>query len=634
MQNRKDYSWIDVDTFLKDEQWLNLKEGMDFEHDSTNENYILKSCPVCGGGASGDEKTFSIKIKNGISQCFRGGCGWRGNIYKLKTHLFPSQSIHLSQVTDILPDIKKYKKVSLSDWTRCFEEPLYLPEGQEALNYLTNTRKFTIETLKYFHIGIKKFNDILFIAFPYLNEKGDEVIKIKYRSIGNPKDGKKIMFSEEGMRADVLYNLPVLPSNDEVIIQEGEIDTLTMHQLGFKNVVSIPSGVSNKKGLSLLKDKKRIYILYDQDIEAQKYAQNSARFLGLNKTFNVTFPGYKDPNEILQKGGQEKATSILSQAIKEAKKIDLDFIIPFSSAINTLIEEELFGQQLGETTQVDSVSFPFQNLNKIIGNLIGGDLVILSGHQNVGKTSFLLQTAFETAKRGIPVFFFCLEMPFKRLAKKLVQSALQIDKVTSQHLEAVYNTFQDLPIYFINKIQSFNKEWVFNVIEDSIIRYDLGLVIFDNLQMICSDTIGFAKEETTKTIQNFKLLAEKYNIPIFVISQLRKVDSGTIPSIVDLKESSALGYAPDIVIFIYRQPLFESKGADLDGTETTNLFSKYTLIRVEKNRYEPTGEVWLVFEGEKSYFREMKDDSERLNVLEERQLVTQMRKAKRKDSGY
>lgn len=196
-------------------------------------------------------------------------------------------------------------------------------ENHIVRKYLTENRKLTVETLAKFDIRVKDRE----IIFPF--KKNNEVILVKYLSIDRDADGNKKMWTAKNAASCLFGWQAVNDSFDELVICEGEIDALSLHQYGY-NAVSLPQGTGSANGgkwieedRELLNKYQKIYLCLDNDEPGKKGLQPLANILGKDRCFIVELPR-KDANECLQAGLDIK--EYFEKAKSARKKVDIDYL--------------------------------------------------------------------------------------------------------------------------------------------------------------------------------------------------------------------------------------------------------------------------------------------------------------------
>ncbi|KAK6932011.1 TOPRIM domain [Dillenia turbinata] len=177
------------------------------------------------------------------------------------------------------------------------EEHLTLePLGDKLIAYFFE-RMISEKTLKR-NAVMQVSGDENVIAFTY--KTNGVRVGCKYRSIG------KKFWQDRGTEKS-LYGLDDIKEAAEIIIVEGEIDKLSMEEVGFSNCVSVPSGAPSKvsaKELPSLEKASRIILATDGDAPGEALAEELARRLGKDKCWQVSWPKkdtfnyFKDANEV------------------------------------------------------------------------------------------------------------------------------------------------------------------------------------------------------------------------------------------------------------------------------------------------------------------------------------------------
>ena len=189
---------------------------------------------------------------------------------------------------------------------------------------------------------------------------------------------------------------------------------------------------------------------------------------------------------------------------------------------------------------------------------------------------------------------------------KLIQSAYKKENPSSGDIKKARDELSDIPLYFGHSFKKQKLEDILTQIRKAIQRYDLRLVIFDNLHFLIR-SVSNVNEELGQAVQGFKLLAEEMEIPFIAIAQPRKRESSDRDEIMradDIKYSNSVHADCDQMIILHRKRI-ASKATDLDNVSfiaKTGALDPVTLIRVEAHRYGSGGETLLYFHGDYSRF--------------------------------
>lgn len=250
----------------------------------------------------------------------------------------------------------------------------------------------------------------------------------------------------------------------------------------------------------------------------------------------------------------------------------------------------------------------FSDIDRLLGGLQRSDMVILAARPSVGKTSLALSIAHNAAKKhGQRIAFFSLEMSSEQVVQRLISAETAID---SQRLrrgdiaEGEWGRFMkatsDLAetLFYIDDTPSISALELRTKARRLHAEVGIDLLVVDYLQLMRGDFRSENRVQEISTISRaLKALARELNVPVLALSQLsRSVESrqDKRPILSDLRESGALEQDADVVIFIYRDEMYN------ENTERQNIAD----IMVAKQRNGPTGTVSLYFKKELAQFRE------------------------------
>ena len=564
---------------METESYLN-KKGWEFKN--ARNNFCVHVCPLCG-----DEKWhFYINSSNGLWNCKK--CFSKGNLYQLKKQLGDSNE-KVKSLSQLIGKKESVKPLGVSTYLKLHTALL---DNTTAMNYLKEERMLTEKAIKHFKLGLSKDGDMCWLTIPQFNQ--DRLINIKYRSL--PPAEKR--FKRESGRPTILFNQDCLNgSYTEVFITEGEMDAMSLWQVGFPNVVGTTAGAGSfpPEWHERLEKMDRIYICFDNDIQGQKGAFDVANKLGLERCVNVVIP-QNDLNEYFLTYTKE---DFIEHTIK-SKKFEIPSISSIKDTIKDL-EEELFFKP-----QKKGIKSGWENVDRRIGSFEPGDLIVVSAIPKTGKTTFALNIAYHNAKEEIPCLFYCLEMRPERLLMKIISIALnrEITEYDKQTIDEAREKIAYLPLYFGYAYKRIDLNSVLETIRNAVKRYDIKFVVFDNLHFLVR-SIKYVTQEVGLVTQSFKLLAEELEIPIMLIAQPRKKNPDEMITMQDLKDSASIGADSDQIITLHRKRI---KSSDRDGMLREELeitLEPETLIRVEASRYHPGGDTMLFFDGARSTFKKL-----------------------------
>jgi len=251
------------------------------------------------------------------------------------------------------------------------------------------------------------------------------------------------------------------------------------------------------------------------------------------------------------------------------------------------------------------LSTGFTDFDEITGGLQGGQLIVVGGRPDMGKSNFLLNIADHVAiNHGQSIAVFSMNETADTSIMRMLSSlgrinqtrirSGQLDEEDWPRLTSAVSILSNTKIFFDDtptlslfeireRIMELNRE------------NDIGLIVVDNLQLIksynSSENKGSKRTKITKELKN---LAEEFNIPVIVSSNLkRKIDkrSNKRPLLSYLQFGSIGNYA-DIIVFLYRDEVYDIDSPDKGTAE----------IIINKHRYGSLGVVRLNFSGQYNKF--------------------------------
>ena len=256
------------------------------------------------------------------------------------------------------------------------------------------------------------------IMFPFV--KNGETVNIKYRSA-------KKEFRQSKNAEKIFYNLDSVKNEKRVIITEGEFDTLSFLEAGYKAVISVPDGapaIGTKNYDSKfdylenceaeLKNVEEFIIAVDNDKPGDVLKEELSRRLGYEKCLTIIYPDdCKDANDVLAKHGADGVKAL----VKQAQPFPIKGVV----TIESLLDEVLDYYDKGHT---DLFSTGFRNLDKLY-KVRPGEMTIWTGYTGHGKSEFLDQLLYNLKEEHGWSFGICsLEnLPLKNHVAKLLSKA-------------------------------------------------------------------------------------------------------------------------------------------------------------------------------------------------------------------
>ncbi len=258
---------------------------------------------------------------------------------------------------------------------------------------------------------------------------------------------------------------------------------------------------------------------------------------------------------------------------------------------------------------ITGVPSGFWDLDMLTAGFQPSDLIIIAGRPSMGKTSFALNVAMKAAiDDGIPTAVFSLEMSKEQIALRLLCARA---KVNLRSLRTGYLTQDDWgrltqavggisdSTLYIDDTPAINILEIRAKTRRLKKERDLGLVVVDYLQLMRGATKSDSREkEISEISRSLKALAKELSVPVIALSQLnRKVEErpNKRPQLADLRESGAIEQDADVILFIYRDEVYNKSEDNPKKGEAE--------IIVGKQRNGPIGEVTVMFDKDFSTFR-------------------------------
>ncbi len=316
-------------------------------------------------------------------------------------------------------------------------------------------------------------------------------------------------------------------------------------------------------------------------------------------------PGGRSAGQLL-----DEAESRVLEINEEGERGNQGFM-PIPPLLTQVVEriETLYGRD--SDSEVTGTATGFIDLDRMTSGLQPGDLVIVAGRPSMGKTAFSINIAENVALEGKPVAIFSMEMGGAQLAMRMIGSVGRLNQhnLRTGRLEDddwtrmthALGLLNDAPI-FIDETPGLNalelRSRARRLHRQNQERGGLGLIVIDYLQLMSSPA-GKGSEnratEISEISRSLKALAKELHVPVIALSQLnRSLEQrpNKRPVMSDLRESGAIEQDADLILFIYRDVVYNPETEDKGRAE----------IIIGKQRNGPIGTVSLVFRGEYTRF--------------------------------
>jgi replicative DNA helicase len=250
---------------------------------------------------------------------------------------------------------------------------------------------------------------------------------------------------------------------------------------------------------------------------------------------------------------------------------------------------------------ITGVPTGFTKLDDLTSGLQPSDLIIVAGRPSMGKTALALNiTQHAAIEGGIPSAIFSLEMAKEQLALRLLCSEAKVDahrlrggflsETDWPKLTRAAGSLSEAPI-FIDDTPGLTVLEMRAKSRRLKAEHNLGLVVVDYLQLMRGRANSETREQEISDIsRSLKALAKELRLPVIALSQLnRKVEDrgDRRPQLADLRESGAIEQDADVIIFLYRDEVY-------NRSEDNPHKGKAEII-VGKQRNGPTDKFELAF---------------------------------------
>jgi twinkle protein len=399
------------------------------------------------------------------------------------------------------------------------------------------------------------------ICFPFIRR--GEVVNAKYRDL--KKNFRMVAGAER-----VLYGLDDIDPAFALIWVEGEIDKLSLFEVGFEACVSVPDGApavesksySNKFSFleadeEKIKSVKQHIIAVDNDEPGKKLRSELVRRLGAENCFVVTWPkGCKDANEVLVKHGAEA----LQNAIATAAPVPVEGVFYVADAYDSLVELYNQGEIGGYKTGV-----------KLIDDLFTvrlGDFTVVTGVPSHGKSNMLdfimlllaknsgLKTAF-CSPENQPIQLHIKKMAEKWLEKPFFSSFNGYPRMTMQELNSACADLSEYVSFILPEQPTIDK--ILDAARIEVYRRGIHALVIDPWnELEHSRPSGQTESEYIgDSLRKMRKFAREHNIHLFIVAHPTKMsqdDNGRpdIPTPYSISGSANWRNKADNCLCVYR----------------------------------------------------------------------------------
>jgi len=513
-------------------------------------------CPYCHGGRSRDRNTFAVNLDSGAFCCLRTSCGKSGHFVELARDFDYRLDFQ---------EIKHYRKLP----QKKFES------RDSALEYMA-TRGISAEVCRKYSITARK-DDPNIVVFPFYDDAG--ILRfVKYRQTRKNFKGSKEWCERDTM--PILFGMRQCVDFGRLVITEGQIDSLSVAECGIDNAVSVPTGAQGFTWFANCADWLNQFrdIVVFGDCENGKITLVDALRARLDKPIKVVrqidYLGEKDANAILTKYGKQAVIT----AVENAEILKLDNVKDLATVENV------------DLNQLQKIKTNITEVDRIIGGLVMGQVVLLTGKRGNGKSTFMSQLVCEALEQGETVFVYSGELAdyhFKRWIDYQLAGPANVESRRNIFGDIEYSlspqTVSSISQWYRGRAYIYDNDYIpededeleslLETIEKVIARYGVRLVCIDNLMtaMEIVDDQNQLYMAQSRFVGRLKRIAKKFDITVLLVAHPRKSKEKFDND--DVSGSSDITNKVDVVMS-YQRVEDEEHDAQLLITKN-RLFGKY-----------------------------------------------------------
>ena len=454
-----------------------------------------------------------------------------------------------------------------------------------VFKYLSAERKLEPKTIERFKIadGGDK------IVFPFIRD--GEPVMIKTLALER-KNGKKEIKLTSADQEPCLFGWQAIdPKARKVIIAEGELDAMSLNQMGF-NALSLPFGAGKQSQTWIETEYDRvnqfdeIYLCMDDDEAGEQGRNEIIERLGRHRCKVLKLTGYKDANEALQKGYD---IFDLQGDMDKAKTLDPDELKQLAE-----FHEQIMDEFYPKNDAQLGIKLPWEKTHNLV-RIRPGEISVWAGINSHGKSVLLSNVMVDCVAQGDRVCIASMEMAPKDTGMKMYQQIGNVSCPAPDYAAKIRDFITD-GVWIFNLYGTAKSDRILQVFEYAKNRYGIKHFVVDSLAKcgIREDDYNKQKDFIDKLME----FAGKFNVHVHVVMHMRKQDNEKgMPGKMDLKGTGALSDMIHNLFVVYRN---KNKESALSGTDPLKI-KKYkdkgdAYLSIEKQRKtgkEPTFALWF-----------------------------------------
>jgi len=414
------------------------------------------------------------------------------------------------------------------------------PLGEKGLGYMKH-RCLEVETLEHWRVrertwvhwdGKKEISDEVFV-FPYFETSDSSLVYVSYRELVNAGE-KGFKGGCEPKTKSILWGMWHCDSELPLVITEGQLDAMSIWQAGYKNVVSIPGGAQNDNWIThcwewLLKFKD-IIVFADNDVEGLKFAD--ATKIRIPNVTVIFSEKYKDANSILMDGKPDLIMQMIDEALKKVPE--------------GLLDVSQIEYRMAEARESESIETGFYDLDKELNDLKTGEITIVFGRNNEGKSTFISQMIAHSLEKDVPVFLFSGEISVQKTQEWIYMQMVGGNESFLQRKHLKYKVKIEPAGYAIKAIKEWHsgkffmfdlssqnasdKDFLFERMKLCVQKYGVRLLVIDNLMSSIYENASSLYSDQANFVQDCKIFATTNNVHVVLVAHPNKIKAEVMPN--------------------------------------------------------------------------------------------------------
>ena len=347
---------------------------------------------------------------------------------------------------------------------------------------------------------------------------GGELVNVKYR------DGRKNFKLYKGAEK-VFYNIDSIVGHKSCYIVEGEMDALSMHEVGISNVISVPNGATLSHNnldyldncIDYFTDIDEVIIAVDSDEAGQALQQELIRRLGAEVCYTVYFDECKDANEYLVKYGKEK----LREALLKKKAVPLENVTTLKDVEADITDFVRNGFKPG-------YQIGLENFDEIFSTYTG-QFITVTGIPSSGKSDFVDQmcvgynknygwrTAYASPE-NMPTYLHA-----HKLMRKIWQDMPRANDIGSEQWNAVTEHVNDN--FFFIDMDRYTLDAVLKKGSELVKRKGIKCLVIDPFNKVrdINGNGGDVNVYTMEYLTKIEMFAKKHDVLVIVVAHPTKM---------------------------------------------------------------------------------------------------------------